>query len=82
MVAETVIVSKRGYIIIPAHIRREMNIKPGSRILIHREEDKLTLEAVPSFTRKLSGITQKTIGDTQEEIDGFIDRSRGVRTDD
>ncbi len=82
MVTETVTVSKRGYIILPARIRKEMNIKPGSRILIHREEDKLTLEAVPSFTRKLSGITQKTIGDTQEEIDGFIDRSRGVRTDD
>ncbi len=82
MVTETVTVSKRGYIILPARIRKEMNIKPGSRILIHSEKDKLTLEAVPSFTRKLSGITQKTIGDTPEEIDGFIDRSRRVRTDD
>jgi len=82
MVTETVTVSKRGYIILPARIRKEMNIKPGSRILIHREKDKLTLEAVPSFARILSGITQKTIGDTPEAIDDFIDQSRGVRTDD
>ncbi len=82
MISETVTVSKRGYIILPARIRKEMNIKPGSRILIHREKDKLTLEAVPSFTRRLSGITQKTIGDTPEAIDDFIDQSRGIRTDD
>ncbi|MFP4393494.1 MAG: AbrB/MazE/SpoVT family DNA-binding domain-containing protein, partial [Desulfohalobiaceae bacterium] len=50
MKPESVTVSKRGYIVLPAHIRKEMNIKPGSKILIHQEEGRLTLEAVPSFT--------------------------------
>ncbi|MFW5993490.1 MAG: AbrB/MazE/SpoVT family DNA-binding domain-containing protein [Desulfohalobiaceae bacterium] len=51
MKPESVTVSKRGYIVLPAHIRKEMNIKPGSKILIHQEEGRLTLEAVPSFTQ-------------------------------
>ncbi len=82
MSTETVTVSKRGYIVLPAHIRRELNIKPGSRMLIHRKNNQLTLEAVPSFTQKLSGITQKTIGDTPEKVDEFIDNSRRDRADD
>ncbi|WP_425523907.1 AbrB/MazE/SpoVT family DNA-binding domain-containing protein [Desulfatitalea alkaliphila] len=39
---ECVIVSIRGYIVLPAHIRREIYLKPGSRVLIHREYDWLT----------------------------------------
>jgi AbrB family looped-hinge helix DNA binding protein len=79
---ESVVVSKRGYIILPAHIRREMNIKPGSRILIHKDNNRLTLETVPSFTQKLSGLTQQTIGDTAEKVDAFIDTERKARIDD
>jgi AbrB family looped-hinge helix DNA binding protein len=82
MKAESVIVSKRGYIVLPAHIRKEMNIKPGSRVLLQREKNKLTLETVPSFTRMLSGLTRKTIGDTPEGVDAFIDAEREERADD
>ena len=82
MKSESVVVSKRGYIVLPAHIRREMNIKPGSRVLIHRENDRLTLETVESFTHKLEGLTQHTIGDTPEKVDAFIDSERKDRTDD
>ena len=82
MKPESITVSKRGYIILPAHIRKEMNIKPGSKILIHQEKGRLTLEAVPSFTQKLSGLTQKTIGDTLERVDDFIDEQREERPDD
>lgn len=82
MKPESVTVSKRGYIVLPAHIRKEMNIKPGSKILIHQEKGRLILEAVPSFTEKLSGLTQKTIGDTLEMVDDFIDEQREERPDD
>lgn len=81
MKPESVTVSKRGYIILPAHIRKEMNIRPGSRILIHREGGRLRLEAVPSFTRKLSGLTQKSIADTAESVETFLDKQREERTD-
>ena len=82
MKSETVTVSKRGYIVLPAHIRKEMNIKPGSKVLIHKEKSRLTLETVPSFTQKLAGLTQKTIGDTPESVDAFLDDSRKEREND
>ncbi len=31
MQSESVTVSKGGYIVLPAHIRKEMNIKPGTK---------------------------------------------------
>ena len=82
MKSETVTVSKRGYIVLPAHIRKEMNIKPGSKVLIHKEKSRLTLETVPSFTQKLAKIKKKTIGDTPESVDAFLDESRKEREND
>jgi len=82
MESESVTVSKRGYIVLPAHIRKEMNIKPGTRVLIHREKGRLMLETVPSFTQKLAGVTQKTIGETPESVDAFLDEDRKERVDD
>jgi AbrB family looped-hinge helix DNA binding protein len=82
MKSESVIVSKRGYIVLPAHIRKEMNIKPGARVLIHKENDRLMLETVSSFTQKLDGITQKTIGIRAENVDAFINEERKERVDD
>jgi len=82
MKSESVTVSKRGYIVLPAHIRKEMNIKPGTRVLINKEKGRLILETVPSFTQKLAGLTQKTIGDTPEAVDAFFDKERKERADD
>jgi len=82
MESESVTVSKRGYIVLPARIRKEMNIKPGARVLIHREKGRLILETVPSFTQKLAGLTQKTIGKTPETVDAFLDEERKERVDD
>lgn len=78
----SVTVSKRGYIVLPAHIRKEMNIKPGTRVLIQKEKGRLTLETVPSFTQKLSGLTQQTIGNTPEAVDAFLESERKERVDD
>jgi AbrB family looped-hinge helix DNA binding protein len=82
MKSESVTVSKRGYIVLPAHIRKEMNIKPGTRVLINKEKGRLILETVPSFTQKLAGLTQKTIGDTPEAVDAFLDKERKDKADD
>ncbi|MFO7962776.1 MAG: AbrB/MazE/SpoVT family DNA-binding domain-containing protein [Desulfobacterales bacterium] len=72
----SVTVSNRGYIVLPAHIRKQMNIVPGTKILINKENDKLILETVPSFTKKLSGLTRKTIADSQAGVQKFIDEQR------
>ncbi|MDF1594329.1 MAG: AbrB/MazE/SpoVT family DNA-binding domain-containing protein [Desulfobacterales bacterium] len=75
----SVTVSDRGYVVLPAHLRKEMKITSGSRILINKKKDKLILEIVPSFTSKLSGLTGKTIGDKSESVDKFIDAEREER---
>jgi len=46
-----VTVSNRGYIVLPAGLRKEMNIKTGTKILLSREKDRIILQPVPSFTQ-------------------------------
>ena len=72
-------VSSRGYIVLPAAWRKEMEIKPGARMLLSREDDKLVLTPVHSFTEKLTGLTKRAIGSTPQEVDAFIDTQREDR---
>ena len=74
-----VTVSNRGYIVLPAFLRKEMEIVPGTKMLIRRDKDKLILEAVPSFTEKLAGLTGQSIADTAEDVDKYIDTEREDR---
>ena len=76
MKAVDVTVSDRGYIVLPAKLRREMNIKTGTKILLTREEERIILQPVTSFTEKLSGITKKSFGKTSEDVTQFIDKER------
>ncbi|KKL23079.1 hypothetical protein LCGC14_2428970 [marine sediment metagenome] len=55
-------VSSRGYIVLPAGLRKEMNIKAGTKILLHREENKIILQPVTSFTQRLAGLTDQSFG--------------------
>ena len=50
------------------------------RVLINKEKGTLTLETIPSFTQKLDGLTQKTIGETPEAVDAFLEKERSERT--
>jgi AbrB family looped-hinge helix DNA binding protein len=79
MEAITVKVSNRGYIVLPAAIRKEMELKPGVRMLLTREKDSIVLKPVTSFTEKLSGLTEKTIADSPEAVTAFIDEERKAR---
>ena len=72
----TATVSRRGYIVLPARLRKEMDIKPGTKILLHREENKIILEPVTSFTQRLAGLTAHSFGETPEEIKAYIDEER------
>lgn len=71
-----VTVSGRGYIVLPAKLRKEMNIKAGTKILLSRENDKIVMQPVTSFTDKLAGITKKSFGHTPEEVARHIDVDR------
>ena len=79
MEATGVTVSKRGYIVLPAGLRKEMGIKPGTKILLTRHHDRIVLTPVASFTERLQGLTAQSFGKTPEDIDRYIDRERNER---
>ena len=72
-------ISSRGYIVLPAKLRKEMNLHAGTRVLLTKMNDKIILQPVPSFTEKLSGITRQSFGKTPHEVDDYIQMERGDR---
>lgn len=74
-------VSSRGHIVLPASIRKEMDIKPGGKILISREKNRLILTTVSSYTEKLAGLTKKTIAKTPDDVAAYIDEQRQDRSE-
>ena len=74
-----VTISSRGYIVLPAKLRKEMNLTAGTRILLTKKNDKIILQPVPSFTEKLAGITRQSYGKTPQEVDDYIQKERGDR---
>jgi AbrB family looped-hinge helix DNA binding protein len=73
-------VSKRGYVVLPARIRRQMNIKSGTKILLSKEENRLILQPVISFTDRLSGLTAQKFGKTAADVEKHIDEKRKDRS--
>ena len=79
MEATGVTISSRGYIVLPAKIRKDMNLKAGTRVLLTREDNKIILQPVFSFTEKLSGITKQSVGKTARDVEAFIGKEREDR---
>ena len=79
MEATGVTISSRGYIVLPAKLRKEMNLGPGTRILLTQENDKIILQPVYSFTEKLSGITRQSFGKTPQEVEKSLESERQDR---
>ena len=74
-----VTVSKRGYIVLPASLHKEMGIKPGTKVILTRDHDRIVLTPVSSFTDRLHGLTAQSFGRTPEDIDQYVDRERCER---
>jgi AbrB family looped-hinge helix DNA binding protein len=72
-------ISSRGYIVLPAKMRKEMNLHAGTRVLLTKMNDKIILQPVPSFTEKLSGMTKQSFGKTPQEVEDYIQMERGDR---
>lgn len=53
------IVTTKGQIVIPAKIRRRLNIKRGTKLYIEERDDELVIKAVtPGYFEKMAGILQ------------------------
>jgi AbrB family looped-hinge helix DNA binding protein len=79
MKTSSVTISSRGAILLPLSLRKEMELKPGTQMLLKRENDTIVLQAVPSFTRRLEGLTKGSMGNTPEDVAAYIDDARGDR---
>ena len=55
----TTVVTTKGQIVIPAKIRRRLNIKRGTRLYIEERGDELVIKAVtPGYFEKIAGVLQ------------------------
>ncbi len=76
----TVTVSNRGYIVLPAALRKKLEIRPGAKMLLRRDNDKIILNAVNSFSDKLAGLTRQRIAKTPDDVDTYINHERADRS--
>ena len=52
-------ISSKGQVVIPAELREELNLKPGTRLSVQRDGQTLILRPItPEYIRSLVGITQ------------------------
>ena len=79
METRTIRVADRGYLVLPAKLRRKYNIKKGTRLLLREEADEIILKPIPSFTDRLAGLTKGAFGQTGDEIQKWLDREREER---
>ena len=53
----TTVVTTKGQIVIPAKIRRRLNIKKGTRLCVEERGDELVLKPItPEYFKKIAGI--------------------------
>jgi len=79
MKSTSVKISKRGYVLLPSSLRKEMEIKTGMRLLISKSDNTIVLQPVPSFTDKLAGVTAKSFGESADEVQKHLDEGRKDR---
>ncbi len=79
MKSASVKISKRGYVLLPSSLRKEMEITTGMRMLISKSDNKIVLQPVPSFTDKLAGVTARSFGESADEVQKHLDEGRKDR---
>ncbi len=55
----TAVVTSKGQIVIPAKIRRRLNIKKGTRLFIEERGDEMVIKPItPEYFKKISEVLQ------------------------
>jgi len=67
--ASDIIVDTKGRILIPKEIRKRLNIKPGSKLFLKVEDDRLVL------------LRATSLSDFQSELESFQEKLRKLTTD-
>ena len=48
-----VTLGEQGRFVVPAEVRRSLNLQPGDQLVIHTEDDRLVIEKVEAVERRL-----------------------------
>lgn len=66
---ETVIVNKRGQFTIPARLRKEFQIRDGTKLLVTRDDSSLIIRRLPEIDDLLGTHAGKvSLGDTLDDL--------------
>ena len=52
-ISDEVRIGAQGRVIIPAHLRKELNLKPGDRLIVRRDGDRILLERRQAVAARL-----------------------------
>ena len=70
-------ISSKNQITLPAHLLREIGLRPGDRLAVTREGNRLVLRARPrDWVKYHAGALAGLYGQNQEEADAYLEELR------
>ncbi len=73
---ETAVVTTKGQLVIPARLRRRHHIKPGTRVCLVEEGDRVILKPLtPEYFEKMAGI----LGTGGRVLKAFLEEKKRER---
>jgi AbrB family looped-hinge helix DNA binding protein len=74
--AKSVRFNRKGQLVLPREMRKDLGMKEGDELIITMEDDCLIVTAPENFANATCGILKGTWGDSPEEIDDYIRQER------
>jgi AbrB family looped-hinge helix DNA binding protein len=71
-VKATAVLSPKGQITIPAWVRRQLGIGPGSRVALRVEDGKLVIEREEASADRLRGVLREAHGEDPDRYLGSL----------
>jgi AbrB family looped-hinge helix DNA binding protein len=76
VISKTVKLNKKGQIVIPQEIRKEMGIKSEDNLVIFTRGNETILLSPQKYAEYTCGLMKGTWGSTKEKVDNYINEER------
>ena len=76
VISKTVKLNKKGQIVIPQEIRKEMGIKSEDNLVIFTRGNETVLLSPQKYAEYTCGLMKGTWGSTKEKVDNYINEER------